>query len=328
MTPPRRRLWLTLQAALALGLAAAVGWHFWKLLQGQPLAADSVRLRPGPLVAAGCCYLAAHALWGTFFWQLLRAGRGGVAWLPAVRAYFVSQAGKYAPGKAWVILIRMLLLGPLGARPALVGVSGTYETLTTMAAGALIGVALLPWSGWGLAVGSVEWLGFLALAALPLGLGLSNGLLVKLLRRVGKSADLPAPPVALLAQGLAQAALGWLLLGASAGLTLVALVPDPNQVAALDARGVLAAVALSYVAGFAALIVPGGLGARELLLQTMLAAQLAAAEIADAAAVSVVAAVALRLVWTVAELLLGAALWALVKPTPVPAPALAAAGPA
>lgn len=319
MPTPRRRLWLTLQAALALLLAAAVGWHFYKLLKTDPLAAGEVVFRPLPLLAAAGCYLAAHTLWGTFFWQLLRAGRGDITWLAAIRAYFVSQVGKYAPGKAWVILLRMMMLRPLGASPALVGVSGTYETLTTMAAGAAIGVVLVPFSGWGLAVGSAEWLGFLALAALPLALALSNGLLVKLLKKLGKSGDFPAPPLWLLAQGFVQASLGWLLLGLSAGLTLSALVPDTARLAALDPRGVLAAVALSYVAGFAALIVPGGLGAREFLLQAMLAAQLAAAGVADAAAISVVAAVALRLLWTVAELALGAALWALAKPAAVPA---------
>ena len=327
MTPARRRLWLTLQATLALGLAAAVAWHFWKLLRAHPLDSQTVTFRPGLLIAAGICYLAAHTLWGTFFWQLLRAGRGRVGWLPAVRAYFVSQVGKYAPGKAWVILLRMMLLQPLGLRPALVGVCGTYETLTTMATGAAVGVVLLPWSGWGLAVGSIEWLGFLALAALPIVLGLSNGLLTRITRKLGKSADIPTPPIPLLIQGLAQAASGWLFLGLSTALTLAALVPDAGQVTDLDARGLLAATALSYVAGFAALIVPGGIGARELLLQTMLAAQLAAANVADPAGVSVVAAVVLRLVWTVAELALGAALWALARPTPVAQP-VPVAGPA
>ena len=318
MPSPRRRLWLTLQVALALLLAAAVGWHFYKLLKTDPLGSGDVTFRPLPLLAAAGCYLAAHTIWGTFFWQLLRAGRSQISWLAAIRAYFVSQVGKYAPGKAWVILLRMMMLQPLGASPALVGVSGTYETLTTMAAGAAVGVVLLPFSGWGLAVGSVEWLGFLALAALPVMLALSNGLLVKLLQKLGKSGDFAAPPLALLAQGFLQAALGWLLLGLSLGLTLAALVPDSTQVSMLDPRGILAAVALSYVAGFAALIVPGGLGAREFLLQTMLAAQLVAAGVTDSAAISVVAAVMLRLVWTVAELLLGAALWALAKPAAVP----------
>lgn len=319
MTTARRRLRLTLQATLALGLAGAVGWHFTTLLRAHPLGSEGVRLRPAPLAAAGACYLAAHAIWGTFFYQLLRAGGADPTWLAATRAYFVSQAGKYAPGKAWVILIRMILLRPLGLRPALVGVSGTFETLVSMAAGAALGVALLPWSGWPVAVGSVEWLGFLALVALPAGLALAGGLSTRLLKKLGKSAEVAAPPVALLAQGFVQATLGWLLLAASAGLTLAALVPDPSRLASLDARGVLAAVALSYVAGFAALIVPGGLGARELLLQSMLAAQLAAADIADAAGLSVVAAVVLRLAWTVAELALGAALWALARPARVAA---------
>lgn len=310
MTAPRKRAAAVLQAALALLVVCAVGWHFATLLNRESVADAVATARPGPLLAAAGCYLLAHAVWATFFWQLLRSQGAGVSWFVGVRAYFVSQAGKYVPGKAWVILIRVLMLRRHGLSPAVVGVCGLYETLTSMAAGAGLGVALLPWSGSGFAAGGVEWVAFLALAALPVALGLSNGLLVRLIKRLKKSDSiLPRVPVWLLALGLAQAAVGWGLLGFALALALAGLVPDPAAVSLLDPRGVVAAVALSYVAGFAALFLPAGFGARDLLLQRMLAAQLPVTGVTDPASVAAVTAVTVRLVWTVAEVLLAAGLY-------------------
>ncbi len=312
----RRHLKLGVQGAVAVAVVAAVGWHFARLLRGNPLSDAAVTVRPGYLVASGVCYLAAHTLFGTFFWQLLRCEGARVSWLAAVRAYFVSQAGKYVPGKAWVLVLRMMLLRSYGVSTAVVGVTGTYETLTTMAAGAAVGVALLPWSGWSVAIGSMEWLGFLLVAVLPVVLSLFNGVLVKVVRRLRKpgSTDLPSPPVWLLCVGLVQASAGWCLLAAGVGLALMGLLPDPDAVQALAFPGLLAAVALSYVAGFASLILPGGLGARELLLQQMLAAQLAAVGLVGAAAFGVVAALTIRLAWTAAEVVFSAGLWWVARP--------------
>ena len=70
-------------------------------------------------------------------------------------------------------------------------------------------------------------------------------------------------------------------------------------------------MAIAYVSGFAALILPGGLGAREEVLQTMLAGQLARTEGSAAPPVAALVAVALRIVWTVFEVALALALWRL-----------------
>ncbi len=71
-----------------------------------------------------------------------------VSWYAGLRAYFVSQLGKYVPGKAWVILMRVgMLRHDAHAHPIPVAVTATYETLCSMAAGALLGVLLLPQLG-------------------------------------------------------------------------------------------------------------------------------------------------------------------------------------
>jgi uncharacterized membrane protein YbhN (UPF0104 family) len=64
--------------------------------------------------------------------------------------------------------------------------------------------------------------------------------------------------------------------------------------------------ALAWAVGFLVVIVPGGLGPRELLLQHMLTVELGAGlGPAKAAALSVVAVLLLRLVWSISEVAVG-----------------------
>lgn len=322
MTATRKRLLLIAKALFGFAVVAAVGWHFWRLLSANPLREGALTLRWEYLLPAGLLYLAAHTIWGTFFYQLLQAQSAGVSWGQAVRAYFVSQAGKYVPGKAWVIVLRMVMLRGHGVTPTIVGVAGVYETLTSMAAGAMIGAALLPWSGLAFGVGSWEWLGVAGVALLPVGAVLLNRLAARLARRYrgGELVVIPKPPYRLLVQGLAQAAVGWVLLGASLYLTLLGLTTEPLPLDADSARGFVAANAISYIAGFVAIILPGGLGAREELLQRMLAVQLRPALGETAVGFAVVASLVLRLVWTAFEATLSLFLWFLGRPRRAAAP--------
>lgn len=296
-----RRLIAAGKLLLAAVLVGAVGWQFAKLLRSPDLSAAPIVVRPGWLAAAGLLYLAAHTLWGSFFVSLVRRVGGPVPWRVGVRAYFVSQVGKYVPGKAWVVLLRVLLLRPWGLPPVAVGVAATYETLTSMAAGSLVAVALLPVVVTG-DLGAQVASGLVVLAGLPAGafvLHKAAGWLVK--RRGGP--PLPAPPPLVLLRGLAQDAVGWLLLAVSLGCVLRGLgfAADPA-----DYPARLFAVATSYVAGFLAVVTPGGLGAREWVLQQALAPTLGPDP--GAAAKAALVAVAVRLVWTAAEVLLVAPL--------------------
>ena len=81
------------------------------------------------LVPAGLLYLLAHCCWATFWVRLLH-GQGIGLVVAGLRAYFVSQFGKYVPGKAWVILMRVgMLRHDAHAHPIPVAVTATYETL-------------------------------------------------------------------------------------------------------------------------------------------------------------------------------------------------------
>jgi hypothetical protein len=222
----------------------------------------------------------------------------------AFRAYYVAQLGKYVPGKAWAILMRATLLP--GVRPGVAALTAAYETLTTMAAGALIAAAVIPWLLAGQESLGAQALGLLALAGLPILPGVFNAVIARVARPFVAAAD-PLPRIrwTALPEGLLVTGIGWALLGASVLALVQALIPDaPAPTLGFVARCV-AFNALSYVAGFLALPAPGGLGVREVIFQQLLAAELRAThpEGDVAAGLAALTAVVLRLVWTAADLL-------------------------
>lgn len=307
----RKRLWLVVKSVLAVAVVAGVCVQFARILRDPALADQSFALRAEYLLPAALLYLAAHTCWAAFWVRLLRSQGVPVSAFAGLRAYFVSQFGKYIPGKVWVIGIRVAMLGSPGTKLA-VGVTATYETLASMAAGALLGVLLLPYLGVLPAVISGNVVLLAGVAALPLALGVTNKLAVRVAAksRGPDAPPLPSPPVLLLGQGLLHGACGWCLLGLSLGLVVRAVAPQPPAWDVPTYLGDLAAAALSYVVGFVVLVAPGGLGAREIVLQHALTRRFVGPlDEPVAAGLAVVVALVLRLVWTVAELGVALALW-------------------
>jgi uncharacterized membrane protein YbhN (UPF0104 family) len=319
--PNRTRLAIAAETVLAIGIVAGVVWYFVTVLRRMPPVAFEVRA--GYLVAAGVSYLLAHFCWATFWVRLLHGQHLRVPWGIGLRTYYISQFGKYIPGKFAVLVMRMEMLRRFHAHRVPVGVTAVYETLTSMAAGALLGVLFLPALGVLPEQISGNRVGFLAVGALPLGLVLMNKLAARVARkRRGPDArPLPSPSVFHLAQGLLHGACGYCLLALSLGLAIRGLLPNPpawnEEAFAAD----MAAVALSYVAGFVILVAPGGLGVREFVLVAALTSPFTPLLGAEAApGMAVVVALVTRLTWTVAEVALGLVLYAKKPALPPPPP--------
>jgi len=207
------------------------------------------------------------------------------------------------------------------AHPIPVAVTAVYETLCSMAAGALIAVLLLPQLGVLPVEVSSRTSALVAVAALPVALGVLNKLAARIVakKRGPQARSLPAPSVFLLAQGLIHGAAGHCLLGLSLGLTVMAVLPDaPGPAETYPAD--LGANALAYVAGFIVVVAPGGLGARELVLATALTPRfVGVATGQDPAALAIVVALLLRFVSTVAEVLVAVPLYFFPPPAaPIP----------
>jgi hypothetical protein len=317
----RRAWWQWMRIALAVAIVGGVGWQFARLLSHPVMWARPWAIRPGWLAACVTCYVLGLACWGTFWLRLLH--RVGVQ-PPAkttYRAYYVSHLGKYVPGKAWAILLRATLLP--GVRPGIAALTATYETLTTMAAGALIAASVIPWLLAGQESLGTQAIGLLALAGLPILPGVFNAVIARIARPfIDPAAPLPRIGWTALPEGLIITGFGWVLLGASVLALIQAIIPDPPAPTAGFVMRCVAFNALSYVAGFLALPAPGGLGVREAILQQLLTAELRATHPDGdvAAGLAALAVLVLRLVWTAIDLLAAAmAFWLLRSPQPCPA---------
>lgn len=116
-----------------------------------------------------------------------------------------------------------------------------------------------------------------------------------------------------LVEGLLATGLGWMCLGGSLWAVLRGVLPDAPAWGG-DTWGRLTAImGVSYVSGFVILLAPSGLVVREFFLILFLVALLGISSPAGERSV-IVAVVALRLVWTAAELVMIALVWRLPGP--------------
>ena len=292
-----------LKSLFAVAVVVGVGSYFSKILLDPKLNAESYTLRWGWLFAAGLLYLTAHTIWGTFWWQLLRNQGAKVRWGPSLRAYFISQLGKYVPGKIWVIVMRVGLLGGNVPRRVVI-VTGIYETLTSMAAGATLGAALFPYLTGGQSVLQGGTLALGGIAAVPFLAALVNKLAARMAdkRQDPDAPTIPAPPVWLLALGLLQASVGWCLLAVSLRCVMMGVIPLPPAWTSSSFVQDLAVTTIMYVAGFVVIFAPGGVGARELILQQALVPVLRSTSGDAAEGLAAIVAIVVRVVWTFAEL--------------------------
>ena len=196
-----------------------------------------------------------------------------------------------------------------GVRPGTAALTAAYETLTTMAAGALVAAILIGVKRRAIQLMVWKALGLLALAGVPILPGVFNPLVRRLSGRFTAGQPLPRLPAVALPIGLAVTACGWAFLGASLYRGDARDPGAPGPWTAGECLDCVAIAALSYVAGFVGQT-PGGLGVRELILQQFLVP----ASRRETRAL-VVALLLLALLWTTAELVAaGVLFWLPVRP--------------
>jgi len=247
--------------------------------------------------------VAASQLLAGFFWHRVVAGFGYTVPLSrSLTAFFLSQFGKYVPGKAMVVLVRTGMISPAGV-PVPIGVASVFvETLLWVSVGATVGsVALavagagIAWLNW-LAVGMAVFFGFLTT---PLVFGKITG---RIFTRFGveTTGRTTRPLWRTWALGTVLMAAGWLLAGWAMLVVVDSVGPAAGNWQYLPVC--VAAVSLATVVGFVTLI-PGGLGVRELVILPVLSTTFPPAQ-------ALVAAIMFRLISMSAELLMASILMA------------------
>ncbi len=275
-----------LSFALRLLILGIVGFFFWVTLSkaweqvvDSEVALDWRKVSWG-MLALSVPSVMAGLIPSCFAWQKILDDFGQkIAWKKSFYAYFLGHFGKYVPGKAMAVILRVGALHRHGVavRPAVVSVF--IETLTGIASGALLGAILLQFTA------LPSSLRYVALACIPFAIvALLPHPFRWFVHRVAKSRIGKMPPKIadaingrMMIRTVLTSILGWLLQGTALWLVLQALclsVVDSVQGGAI-AGGLpqvgtfqgwivcVASMSLGAFVGFLSLL-PGGAVAREL----------------------------------------------------------------
>jgi glycosyltransferase 2 family protein len=277
-------------AVLIIGFAARALVRNWDALRSQPLAWT---IDPAWILLSVMVVWLMYALLIVAWRTMLAAwGQPLSAWT-AARIWTVSSLGKYLPGKVWAIagmalmaqqagvaawaatgsavILQVLAIGTGAAVAGVTGVDaleaarpGTRAALVILVAGSVVGIALLLWPP----------------------------MLRRLLRLAAPGSESrPAPAAGAIVLGLVANSVAWVGYGAALWLLARGVLPD----ARLGLSPAVAVFTASYLAGFLALLAPGGLGVREGVFILMLQGSLGISAATGMA-------IASRLLLTVTEL--------------------------
>lgn len=208
----------------------------------------------------------------------------GIAWLQTLKsfgqtvpfwfgmhAYFIGHLGKYVPGKAMAIVLRVGQLHPIGVEIKPTVVSVFVETLTSVCTGAILGSLFLMTQSppkWMIA-GVAICVPCSMILLLPHTFRAVLAILAKSkIGRMPRSVN-EAFTWTMMGRTCAWMVLGWLLHGTAGWLVLSGIQPTPDLWSLQAWSACVAAVSLAAVVGFASML-PGGAMVRELVITWLL----------------------------------------------------------
>ena len=264
----RRVAWRVVQSLFVV----AVLWYAIRLLAGQ--WADVRILRASLetdwllLIGSSLVVLLSYAVLISTWRATVRAWGERLGVADAARIWFVSNLGRYIPGKVWQIGAMGALAQRVGVSPVAAVGSALVVSLVHVVVGfavvtltgrELLTAAMPPGPSFAIVLGALV----VALIAAPWLVAPVAGALRRITRRELVSPHLPPRAVWVAALGSAVA---WILFGVAFRLLASALLGDP----AGGTRAYVAVFTLSYLLGFLALFAPGGIGVRELSMAALL----------------------------------------------------------
>src|SRR4051794_25004274 len=121
-----RRCWPALKILFTLAILGLIAWRFARDLSNEPELFRRPLALPW-LAPAALLYLGGMGL-SALYWRRLLLPLGQPAPpAAAFRAYYVSQLGKYVPGKALALVMRAALMRPAGTSAGYAGLTAFYE---------------------------------------------------------------------------------------------------------------------------------------------------------------------------------------------------------
>lgn len=207
-------------------------------------------------------------------------------------AYFMSQPGKYLPGKVWLFAVRGAIYSRYGIRPRIAAFSMALEVVLYVASALIIGMTMALFSdSWQFPFSSAWLVAFILGSLVLCSPPMLNYLLKRLCPETTGDTSNARVGFVHVASVLACYLFAWLSIGfAFLLLTRASAVAPPSSYSELTA-----AFAIACVAGYFVVLAPGGLGPRELVLTAALAPSVGPGHAATLA-------LAARCWWTLAEL--------------------------
>jgi glycosyltransferase 2 family protein len=300
----KRRLFVAAQWLLAV----AIVWFALRALRGQWSAAtlrlQSLEPQWSWIIAATVIVLATYLLL-IETWRRTVTGSGQKLTFPeASRIWFVSNLGKYVPGKIWSIAAMTMMARDSSVSGSVAAGSSVMVQLVTILAG--IGVVLVT----GAQAVAHPAIAVVAAAVILVTLGLAPRFLPVAGRiaasLTGKTFDFPRMRPSLVWMAIVNSIIAWIAYGIAFQLFVRGIIGS----SAGATSSYIAVYAASYIIGFLALFAPGGAVVRESAIVTGMV-RFALSGQADALAIAVTS----RLWLTVTELVPGLTYMAIGKRT-------------
>jgi hypothetical protein len=256
--------------ALAVVVVGYAGVYLWRQWQSASRAELRVALDVPSLLLASVVVLSTYVLLVETWRRVLAVYGKRIPFVDAAHVWFVSNLGKYVPGKIWQVTAMTTMTTSLGVRGVDSASAAAVITVVNIVAGFAIvlavGSGLLHTLGVGYERAAI--LGTIVLALALVAAPWTARLASRATSRVlGKEFNLAAPASAMWIS-LAGCATSW----AAYGVAFQLFVRGVTGRADGPWTAYLAAYTLSYLVGYLALFAPGGIGARELVLTSALQA--------------------------------------------------------
>jgi uncharacterized membrane protein YbhN (UPF0104 family) len=269
-SPARRNnVWFAAQIVVTAIILWFVGGRLldqWKQFRGTPI---EVHPRWTLIVLSCLIVLTAYAVLIETWRRILRAWGDHLGFVEAARIYFVSNLGRYIPGKIWSIGVMAEMSRRRQVSVAAATGSSIISTLVNIATGFVIAL-ITGWKAVDRASGGHAVFGIVIAALVLLGLFTLPVVLPALesfaRRRTGRELSIGNLPHRAIYVAIVGNLIAWVLYGAA----FQAFTSGVIDHAAGSLIDYIAVYASSYVLGYLALAVPGGLVAREMALTGML----------------------------------------------------------
>lgn len=283
----------TLLLIAKIGVVVLVVWFVSDALRDawRQLSEQRLRLAPGWALVSGVLLLLGQLPMAWYWRRTLQSLDEPAPLGRSIAAYYLSQIGKYVPGKAAVVLIRTeRLVASAGGRYGPVAAAVFYETLTLMAFGGVLSALLLA-NRFGDEQRTLTLLaGVLGFACLvPTMPPVASRIAKRITRRPANAPTELRLTWRLMVEGWLYSLAAWSLMAASIAFAARSVGLDPP----MEADTWLLAATLPVVAGFLSLL-PAGVVVRDALMLQLLSPALG-----EAGALATT--VATRIIWIAAE---------------------------